>query len=845
MKSLKYIIPLLFVMSSTSAMLGQHAISFIVKGDCDMCKSRIEKISLGTPGVYAAEWSDETLLLNLEVDTVKLDLQNLHEKLAKAGHETSLLKADPEAYAALPACCHYNDVGSHKNHTEDQNLVSGIIYEIDNQGKKEPLIGAILFWKGTTKGAVTLANGSFTTSKPEDINELVISYTGYENDTVLVTKAGYLEIVLKDNLSLDEVVISSRRKTTEVSYISAIKMRKISQKELTKAACCNLSESFETSPSVDVSFTDAITGTKQIEMLGLASPYTQITRENMPDVRGLSVLHGLTYIPGPWVESIQLNLGTGSVINGYESIAGQINVELRKPYDKEKFLLNGYYGAGGRIEGNAVFNTDVSEKFDANVLLHYNTRNQAHDTNFDGFIDMPKGTGLTLANSWNYYGDNGNEGQFGVKITNYTNESGQDKGHHENINHPPAFKLWQATSDAKRYEAWIKRGKVFLNKENHSIGFQASGAYYNNKSLYGSRVYNALQKTLYTNLIYQTTLANHHNKISVGSSFIADQYEEKLAQKSYNRNEYVPGVFGEYTYSDEEKIDIVLGLRADMHNIYGLFFTPRLHTRYALSRSTVLRASAGRGQRTASIIAENIGMLASAREVVIHEQDTKLPYGLKPEVAWNYGINMQHDFNDKVQWGVDLYYTHFDNQIVVDFDKSPQQVHFYNLAGKSYATSVQTQVDATVFTGMDVRLAYRYNDVKSTYSGTQRQKPLISPQRAFINLAYEHSKTGIKLDWTTNWQDQKRLPDTGTNPTTYRLESKSKSFFVTNVQATKLFGKKYELYAGIENLFDFTQPNPILSYEDTSSKYFDASMVWGPIFGRMPYVGFRYVVGEE
>ena len=846
---MKIIITIL-LMGCSILLSAQTSYTTRVEGACGMCKDRIEEAALKTIGVLKAEWNEETKILILEIESLLFVEMELHRAIANVGHDTEKMKANDDVYHSLPACCDYRTGGhTHENDSAIPKISSveevvGIIYEKNKVGKKSAIIGATVYWSGGTAITSSRSDGSFVIPMQPGHDSLVIQYVGYTSDTVLVKKAGHIEVVLTEGVMLDEVEIRERKRSIEVSYISPIKMRKISQRELTKAACCNLSESFETNPAVDVSYTDAVTGTKQIEMLGLAGPYVQITRENMPDVRGLASIYGLGFIPGPWIESIQLNLGTGSVLNGFESIAGQINVELKKPSDAEKLFVNGYYGSGGRIEGNVVANTEVSDHFDTNVLFHYNTRNQAHDNNFDGFLDMPKGGGFSLTNNWKYYGDNGNEGQFGLKVTQNDNTSGQDLSHHEGM-HPPGYQLWQARIKSNRYEAWLKRGKAFLDQVNKSIGFQLGAIYYDQASNFGSRVYNGTQKMLYANLLYQTAIkGNKEHKLTMGSSFQAEITDEKLGLVEFAREEYVPGVFGEYTYSKNEKFDLVLGLRADHHNQYGFFMTPRVHARYAVSQWTVLRASAGRGQRTSNVIAENIGVLASNRELIVEGNGGNSPYGLQAEVAWNYGLNLTHDFTDKIQYSLDLYLTHFQNQIVADFDRNPQQFVVYNLEGKSYSRSIQTQVDLSPVEGLDIRLAYRYNDVKTTFSGNTLAKPLVSPHRTFANVGYAH-KSGWRFDYTISWQGSKRIPGTNTNPEAYQLPARSDAYWVSNAQVTKAFGNVFEIYVGGENIFDYQQPNPIISAGEPYSPYFDASLVWGPVFGVMWYGGFRYRLMDD
>jgi outer membrane receptor for ferrienterochelin and colicins len=846
------IIILIFVSVSLNA---QNKQSIKVLGSCGMCQERIEDLAKNTIGVISASWDEETKLLQLLIEPGLFQEKELHQKLADAGHDTDQILANDEIYNALPDCCRYreseqkikqswNMIPIKKVTLLDDTHVQGIIYELSVNGKKNALSGASIQWKGTTVGTTSLSNGEFNLPMNKESQILLISYLGFTSEEIVIEKPSAIAVVLRAEDEIKEVTIQARRKTIEVSFISPIKMRKISQRELTKAACCNLSESFETNPAVDMSFTDAVTGTRQIEMLGLAGPYVQITRGNMPDVRGLVSIYGLSFIPGPWIKNIQLIQGSGSVINGFESIAGQINVDLINPSDNEKILINGYYGAGGRLEGNAVINTTLNDKYDANLLVHYNQRNIAHDKNFDGFLDNPKGEGFTISNNYNFYGENGNEGQFGVKITSQNNTSGQDNVHHDG-KHPAGYELWKANINSNRYEAFLKRGKSFLKIPGKSIGFQFGGIYYDNKSLFGKRRYDGIQKMVYANFIYKTELVNKLHNLTLGSSFQLENSTETLSEKKFLRNEVVPGIFGEYAFNKEEKLNLVVGLRADHHSNYGLFFTPRIHGRYAFNESMVVRFSAGRGQRTANIIAENIGILASSRNINIPQSTSKKPYGLEEEVAWNYGLNMTYDVTPSLQWSVDAYYTNFNNQIIVDYDQSPQEVFFYNLSGRSYAQSLQTQFDYSGINGLELRLAYRNNDVKVDYLNGKLAKPLVSPHRAFINAGYEIKKYGLKLDYTINWQSSKRLPSTLSNPEYARLNDRSDAFYIHNTQVTKLVGKKYELYAGVENLFNFIQRNAIVDAGLPYEKYFDASMVWGPTFGAMWYTGFRYKINKE
>jgi hypothetical protein len=756
------------------------------------------------------------------------------------GHDTEELLAPDPVYEALPACCKYRDPNNPHFLERSGHQVSGYVFETGEKGEKIPLLAANVYWAGTTIGTTTGKDGHFSLAPEEGAHMLVVSYVGFKNDTMHIHEASEVEVQFSKSLMLEEVVVNHRIKPTSVSFNSVYNIQNIHEKELTKAACCNLSESFETNPSVDAGFTDAVTGTRKIEMLGLAGPYVQISRENMPDVRGLSALYGLTYTPGTWIEGIQLNMGAGSVVNGFESITGQINVELRKPENGDKLFLNLYGNSDGGMETNVLSSYPLNDKWSGGTYLHGNTRPFRLDHNQDGFVDHPSGSQLTALQRFKYSGENGLESQLGIKVTWLDQVGGQIDFDPDTPRDQQSY--WGSRLNTKRIEGWAKLGKVLPDKPYSSMGFQVSGVLHSQDAYFGLTDYLADHQSLYSNLIYQSILGSTNHQYRTGISFQADSYQEDLSFGNYSRTEWVPGAFLEYTFNHMDLFTAVAGIRADYHNIYGAFITPRLHLRYEPVEKTVFRASAGRGQKTASIFAENIGIFASSRLISVDDGASELPYGLEPEVAWSYGLNFLQGFElgegDAVL-KLDYFHTHFLNQVVVDLDRNPQEVHFYNLDGLSWSNSFQIQLDLEPLQRYDIRLAYRLNDVRTTYGTEFLPRPLSARHRAFANMAYA-TKNLWSFDITWNWQGSKRIPGTESNPEPYRLEENSPSFSLVNLQIGKTLFQRLELYAGIENLFGYIQKDPILASDDPFGPYFDASLVWGPVFGRKFYGGLRF-----
>lgn len=714
-----------------------------------------------------------------------------------------------------------------------QSLV-GVVMEETKDGMFRPIPYADVFWLDTQTGTVTDSIGKFELPLIEGKNRLVVSSVSYQSDTVEITQFDKLTIVLKPYHLLNTVDVVYESRGTEISYINPLKVENIGEKELFKAACCNLSESFETNPSVDVAFTDAVTGTKQIQMLGLDGKYSQITRESMPDVRGLSSVQGLTYTPGTWIESIQLNKGAGSVVNGFESVTGQINVELKKPDKMDPIFVNAYLNQGGRTELNVDLNHKFSEKVSTALLIHGNMRPFEFDKNKDGFLDFPTGQQVNITNRWKFSNNKGWEGQLNGRILSEKRHGGEIP----KLENPSGYNPFEVNWNTNRAEVWAKTGYVFKNAKYRSVGFQGSALYHDYISTYGTVDYNANQQSGYFNSIYQDIIGNTAHKYRAGFSFMYDQYKEQLGSRQFARTEIVPGMFAEYTYSYFEKFAIVAGIRADYHNYYGLFFTPRMHLRYEIKPGSVLRLSGGKGTRTANVIADNQSILASNRQWVILGDSSIPSFGLKQEIAWNFGTNFTQDFRLNYRpatFALDAYRTQFVNQIIVDRE-TPGVVRFYNLDGQSFATSLQAQIDYSIIRGLDLRLAYRWYDVKAAYAEGLKQVPLISSNRAFANISYE-TKSLWKFDYTFQWQGQKRVPPTGIsgNTSTY-----SPDLFMMNAQITKTWKEKLAVYVGMENMTNVRQLNPIISADDSQSNFFDSSLIWGPIFGRMTYLGIRY-----
>jgi Outer membrane receptor for ferrienterochelin and colicins len=831
MKYFIFIIASLFFYASVYAQ--DSTASFKVYGNCEQCKARIET-AVHVKGVIKADWDIDTKMLSVSYNPAIISLEAIHQKIANAGHDTELKKAKDEVYNALPACCKY------RKKSTDKAFVKGMVLEEDKKGNFKPLAGASVVWYHSNTGAITDNTGMFNISRVAENEKLVVSYVGFASDTILVADKDELKIILASNKQLNDVTVTAMNRGLYSSMYMPIKTTVFGEKELLKAACCNLSESFETNPSVDVSYSDAISGSKQIQLLGLSGIYTQLTVENMPGPRGIATANGLNLIPGTWIEGIQLTKGTGSVANGYESIAGQINIEEKKPENSEKLYANVYVNNFGKNDVNLNLSQKINNKWSTALLLHNDLLGkQKMDENNDGFRDMPYGNLFTVMNRWKYNDNKGFMLQFGARLLT------DDKTGGENNFNPSTDELttnrYGFNMKTQRYEGFAKIGYVFPQKKYKSIGLQLSSFSHTQNNYFGLTTYNAKQHNFYGNLIYQSIIKTTANKFRAGVSFLYDDYNETLNVLNVTRKETVPGAFVEYTYMPNEKFTMVAGARVDNNNLFGTFVTPRLNVRYAPVKNTTIRLSAGRGERTANPVAENMSVLASARQIILPSNYTGSSYPFNAEIAWNEGLTIDQQFklfNRGASFSVDFFRTDFTQQVIVDEDLSARQAVFSNLNGKSYSNALQAELDVKPVSGLDVRMAYRWYDVKTSYHNELLQKPLVAKDRAFITLDYEtHNKW--KFDVTGNWVGTKRLPYTGDNPAQFQLGNYSPSYFLMNAQVSKSW-KIFDAYIGCENVTGYRQDNLIIDAAHPFGNYFDASMVWGPAIGRMVYVGLRY-----
>ena len=732
----------------------------------------------------------------------------------------------------LSFCCITNIVNAQ---------IKGLIQGADGSQKK-PIYGAKIKLLQAKTGAVSREDGTFELVLPKELPDtLVISAFGYNPDTLIVSKKDRftaLNILLYSDKLLPEILIEYRKNGHSISRLKTLHVEELTAIELRKAACCNLSESFETNASVDVNITDAVSGAKKIQMMGLDGVYTQIQMENIPYLRGLESAFGLSSLSGTWIESIQITKGTGNVVNGYESMAGLVNLELKKPDEMEKIYLNVYQNIFGRSEFNFNKGIILNPKWSTGFLGHVSSTYGNIDRNKDAFRDLPTGDNTAFMNRWAYKGKK-MEAQFGINFYRDRKVGGQTTFFRNEENQVDTIN-YGVLINSKHIDIYGKTG-FFGKRPMQSLGIVYNIKHQEIDGIFGLKNFSGLEKRGYINVIYDDIIGTSDHKIKVGTSFVAIDISQKADTLSQKRMELVPGIFAEYTYTGR-RLTGVFGSRYDYHSIFREQFSPRVHLKYLLSEMTDLRFTAGKGWRVPNFIIDNISLLASSKQWIA-------PSETKPEISWNIGGSLVHEmkiFERKASISLDFYHTRFENQLIVDRDDAINAIVFSNLKNSSFSNSFQTEFSFSLIKNLEIRLAYKFLDVQAKYGNEMRQQVMIPRQRGFVNIAYITRNKRWEYDFTCSVFSPSRLPIQRdfSNDTLLISDMKSPTYAMINAQITHIY-KKFDFYLGGENLKNSTQKNPIIDAANPFGSKFDATNIYMPITGINIYVGIRYAIAKN
>ena len=736
--------------------------------------------------------------------------------------------------------------------TLEAQTVKGYVYGNRSNGHKEALALANVYWMGGTQVVYTDERGSFSIDRKTNASRfLIASFIGYKADTLEVINPS-LEVVftlLEDN-ELNAAVVTGRQPGALLARSAPIRTEVITAAGLCKMACCNLAESFENSASVSVGYADAVTGARQIRLLGLSGIYTQMSDENRPAMRGLLTPFGLGFIPGQWLESIQIAKGPGSVVNGYEAITGQINMEYKKPTTEQPLFVNLFFANSLRTEANVVSSLQLNRKWSTALFAHFSTDPQPHDGNHDGFLDEPLTFQYNLANRWLYFADNGLQWRFGVRALSETRETGQKE---HNTTYDPLFlpiglpsPLWKSNIKNQGVNIYSKVGIPLKTPGTEvaavapNIAFVVDYTYHTLDSYFGLRdkSYNATENSLFANLMLQFGIKEAH-RFNFGLSGHYDYIDEILSTAFFinpfpalGRKEHAWGAYGEYTYHGGDKFLFVLGSRLDYNNLYGWLFSPRANIKYDFADNLIFRASGGKGYRTPNLIADNLGVLSTGRKLMFDSN-------LDIEQAWTYGLNLTGYFSagygQRSSLSFDYFRSDFTHQVLVDQERDLNYVWFYNLNGPSYTNTFQVDLMMEPVERFSILTTFRYTDARVHLAGQGTvERPLMSRYKGVLNVQYATRMNKWTFDVTAQLNGPSRLPN-------FADAEYSPVYPMFYAQITRKL-RNLDLYIGGENLTNYKQPHPIMEAENPFSRDFNPTVIWGPLMGVKAYVGLRFTL---
>lgn len=727
--------------------------------------------------------------------------------------------------------------------------IKGIVLSKNSDGTEEPVIYATVYWDGSDIYAECNENGEFSIRRSSNHNrKLITTALGFVSDTLSVgDNDDYLEIVLRTDNVLNEVVVYGKSEANYISKLSTVKTEVISAAGLCKMACCNLAESFENSASVSVGYSDAITGARQIKLLGLSGIYTSMLDENRPVMRGLAAPFGMAYIPGQWLESIQIAKGPSSVINGIDAITGQINMEHRKPTDEKPFFLNLFLSSMLRAEMNIASSLQLNHKWSTVILAHASTDPMAHDANKDGFRDGPGTMQFNFANRWLYYAENGTQIRFGVKALYDDRVGGHMDFHKRNVDSLYTEKVpWGTNIVNSGANAFVKAGFPLNEDNSHNIAVIADYTYHRFDSHFGVKSYFGEQNSGFLNIIYQG-IPNDSHRFSFGVRNFFDDISDRLHDGRYgdhdlSRVENMVGVYGEYTYTYGDKFTGVADVSIDYNNRHGFFVSPRLNLKYSPFDFLVFRAMGGRGIRTPNIVVDNLGIMSTGRRINIADN-------LDIESAWTYGGNITGyipiGFNDNCYISFDYFRSDFTKQVIVDQEynydptKEFNDLYIYNLDGRSYTNTYQVDFSIEPVERFTILATFRYTDSKVTLKDRGLvDRPLISKYKGVLNLQYATRMNLWTFDLTLQVNGPSRIPDFAVSEGRSNM---SPVYPVLYMQVTRKF-KGVDVYIGADNITNYRQKNPIINAENPYAPDFNASVIWGPLMGIKVYAGMRFTL---
>jgi len=724
------------------------------------------------------------------------------------------------------------------------NSISGKITNSSNA-----LAYVNVYLKNSKIGTASNENGYYKLKDiPKGNYTLVASSVGYQSKFIKITIDENQKITqnlsLSEDNSLDEIVISGTMKPVK-KLDSPVPVEVYSPTFFMKNPSPSIFESMQNVNGVRPQVNCSVCNTGDIHINGLEGAYTFVMIDGMPIVSGLSTVYGLTGIPQALIERVEIVKGPASTLYGSEAVGGIINIITKKPSSSPLFTIDSYASSWGEV------NTDIGLKYKlgkTNALLGINYFNYQNpiDNNNDGFTDLTLQNRISIFNKFDFERKNNRVFTVAGRYV-YEDRWGGE------MDWTPEFRGGTEIYGESIYTSRWETFGTYQLPTDEKLNFQFSANGHDQNSYYGDTFYKADQFIAFGQLTYDTTFGKNHD-VLMGVAYRYTNYDDNTtATGSETENDpsitHLPGVFIQDEITLAPKSKLLLGARYDHNNVHGSVFSPRVNYKWnSDNNEDVLRISIGNGFRVANVFTEDHAALTGNRDVFFEDE-------LLPETSWNANINYVKKIVTKNNTIINLdgsvFYTHFNNKIVADYETDTSKIIYGNLDdGYAVSKGISLNTDINFRNGLSIIAGATLMDVSTTEEGVTERQLLTESFSGTWSISYRIKSIDLLLDYTGNIYGPMDLPLLGENDP---RSPTSPWYSIQNIQATKKISNTFEVFGGVKNLLNFTPAaNSILNSDnpfdvgvDTETNpelAFDPAYVYAGNQGIRMFAGLRYKI---
>lgn len=716
--------------------------------------------------------------------------------------------------------------------------------------------------KNSNKGSTSDENGNYSIRNLSPGSyTLIASFLGFISEKKQIEiKSGEsitVNFKLTANGALDEVVVTGTMKETYVSA-SPIKIDVVTSKQMDTylpSAASSVIESAQLVNGVQEVVACGVCYTNNISVNGLPGSYTAILMDGTPIYGSLASVYGLNGIPNMIIDRFEVIKGPSSTLYGSEAVAGVINIITKNPEKQPLVSADLMTSTHEEVFGNFAF-APALDKSSAYIGLNFGYANHYADNNLDGFGDGINSDHVSLFSKFNIYRPSDKIFTIAAKYYYEDRRNGV-----ENFVKDRAYKTLRGSDEIYGESIYTNRLELFGSyaldtQANLKIDYSFSN--HDQDSYYGAEYYEASQQIAFGNFIWSFDHKNHD--ILIGSTLRYDAYddntlatEQEVDGEILNKpnNQFVPGLFMQDEYYFSDKFTLLGGIRVDHHKEHGLIYAPRLNAKYKSSDWTTFRFNFGTGFKVVNLFTEDHAFVTGQREVIIADD-------LAPESSYNFSLNYNQVYTGLGGSGsIDLegFYTHFTNKIIPDYD-TPGYIIYENSNGYARSMGIGLNLNHSFSSPLSMNIGL--NLLESTETETDENglettsSILFAPEWSGVLTAnYQFRRSRITLAYSAQFTGPMSLPevydlDELGQPLDTPRPTTSEPFSLHQIQVTKLIKNNYNLYFGINNLFNYIQTeSPLVGYDDPNyapgfSPYFDTAYAYAPNHGIEFYVGFKW-----